>query len=915
MIQHFIPQLSTRLRIVIGLTSVLLSTMLAAVVFNLAPDPREAEVKGRGRLCEALAVNSSVLVSRDDIRRVQAFLSVLKARHEEIVSAGVRRNDGTLVVDVGDHVANWQPDHGKLSDDSQIFVPLRNGFEDWGSLELKFTPLRGNWWFEITHSSYGRLVVFIASICSLAWYWFLGRVLEQLSPSKAVPGRVRSALDTLAEGLLVLDRKGRIVLCNQSLTLTLGEDPEKLIGRPASKLPWIETSQQKPNSSNENSLDFPWIDVLSGQKASASSTLRLKDVAGRERICQVNCAPVFGNGSQIRGVVCSFEDVTVLESQKVELAEASRAKSEFLANMSHEIRTPMNAILGFTEVLRRGMYDNVEQRTEYLDTIHASGKHLLHLINDILDLSKVESGRMELEVVPCCPHEILLDVVNVLRVKAEEKGLALTAVTPGGLPEVITSDPGRLRQVLTNLIGNAIKFTERGSVKLVARFLSKPKSMIAIDIIDSGVGIPEKSLGKIFEPFVQADASVTRKFGGTGLGLTISKRFVEALGGSVTVTSTVGLGTTFTVTVPTGVLFDETRIIDISEVSMKKRHGRGQVQSAHYFFPSAKILLVDDGEANRQLIQLILQREGLLVDTAVNGQEAVDRATATAYDVIFMDMQMPVMDGYTATRMLRQSGHLEPIIALTANAMKGDEEKCLAAGCSDFLSKPVDLDELLNLLASLLEAEIIESIPESAPISRRLVTAETPLGPRVISKVAKAALTVAPTQEAIESSSAATIPSPAHEFSNHDATTRGLDTILILVEAELTNEGVSTPTPVEVTSNSFDAFVASETATGPLYSTLLMDDDEFREIVAGFIDKLRVEVDSLNDACERSNVEEIIRLSHWLKGAAGTMGFRDFTDPAMAILDRAREGRSDGIGPALDAINRLTARVAIPQTV
>ena len=200
MIHKFFPQLSTRLRIVIGLTSVLLSTMLAAVVFNLSPDPREAEVKGRGRLCEALAVNSSVLVSRDDIRRVQAFLSVLKARHEELVSAGVRRNDGTLVVDVGDHAAHWQTDHGKLSDDSQIFVPLRNGFEDWGSLEMKFTPLRGNWWFEITHSSYGRLVVFIAGICSLAWYWFLGRVLEQLSPSKAVPGRVRSALDTLAEG-------------------------------------------------------------------------------------------------------------------------------------------------------------------------------------------------------------------------------------------------------------------------------------------------------------------------------------------------------------------------------------------------------------------------------------------------------------------------------------------------------------------------------------------------------------------------------------------------------------------------------------------------------------------------------------------------------------------------------------------
>ncbi len=912
------PRLSTRFRIVIGLTSILVSAMLTAVVLQIAPDSREAEVRARGQICEALAVNSSVLISRDDINRVQAILTVLKSRHPDIVSAGVRRTDGTLVIEVGDHAAVWESDQGKLSDDSQIFVPLRNGHEDWGGLELKFHPLRGNLWFEITHSRFTRLVVFVVGICAAAWYWFLGRVLEQLSPSKAVPGRVRSALDTLAEGLLVLDRKGRIVLCNQSLSQTLGKDPENLIGKSAAKLPWVgaeftascEVTSMCEDPNAKGAVLFPWCRVLEGKEASVATTMRLRDAAGRERICQVNCAPVFGNGSLIRGVVCSFEDVTVLESQKVELAEASRAKSEFLANMSHEIRTPMNAILGFTEVLRRGMYDSTEQRSEYLDTIHASGKHLLHLINDILDLSKVESGRMELELIPCCPHEIMLDVANVLRVKAEEKGLTLTTSTPGGLPEVITSDAGRLRQIFTNLIGNAIKFTDRGGVKLVARFLSGGESAIAIDVIDSGVGIPEKSLQKIFDPFTQADASVTRKFGGTGLGLTISKRFVEALGGSVSVTSTVGVGTTFTVTVPTGELDPATRVIDISEVQERKRHREGPAKRVQYKFPSARILLVDDGEANRQLIQLILKREGFNVDIATNGLEAIEQATAHAYDVIFMDMQMPVMDGYTATSRLREAGHFEPIIALTANAMKGDEEKCRAAGCSDFLSKPVDLDELLGMLANLLSAEVVE------PTAAATQSATHPQASDVLEQLANEPASASERLDAVLETVEQILSEESAVAPASDLT--GIDMMAALSD-ELPSVQIAQPLAnaegVAVAAATFEQSAIEDDGHGPIFSSLPMDDDEFREIVTGFIDKLRGEVDALNDACERADRDEIIRLAHWLKGAAGTMGFRSFTAPATTILEGTREGRIQGIGPALDEINSLVSRVAVPELV
>ena len=982
------PRLSTRLRIVIGLTSVLVSAMLTAVVLQIAPDSREAEVKARARLCEALAVNSSVLVGREDINRVRAVLTVLKARHEDILSAGVRKTDGTLVIDVGEHASQWEVDQGKLSDDSQIYVPLRQGHNDWGGLEMKFRPLRGNLWFEIVNSRFTHLVLFVVGLCSVTWYWFLGRVLEQLSPSKAVPGRVRSALDTLAEGLLVLDRKGRIVLCNQSLSQTLGEDSDKLIGRPAAKLPWMTDSVVTTSTSIGLAEElFPWMSVLNGTQQASSASLRLRDVSGRARIYQVNCAPVFGNGTQIRGVVCSFEDVTVLESQKVELAEASRAKSEFLANMSHEIRTPMNAILGFTEVLRRGMYDNTEQRAEYLDTIHASGNHLLHLINDILDLSKVESGRMELEVIPCNPHEILLDVSNVLRVRVEEKGLTLSATTPGGLPEVISSDPGRLRQVFTNLIGNAIKFTERGRVQLVARFVSGDAPLISVDVIDSGVGIPEKSLAKIFEPFTQADASVTRKFGGTGLGLTISKRFVEALGGNVTVSSSVGIGTTFTVTIPTGVIDSDVRLIDITEVQARKRHSGPKPGRTKYKFPAAKILLVDDGESNRQLIELILGREGLLVDTATNGQEALDQATAKSYDIIFMDMQMPVMDGYTATSELRRLGHVEPIIALTANAMKGDEEKCRAAGCTGFLSKPVDLDELLSTVAILLDAEVASDLSEqlNAPVGGDSIATPnvlsvgcdsiaTPIALPVdfdpiatvpattgVDANSKAQIVASaesinpsigdasmdfPTQTSAIASNASSIASEASIPSAMPTSTSAkekpkspierLDAVLNMVDNVLgpnrstqsTGSSATTSTsasimaavaqkvpPIEsATSTDFKPIgvTSSESSESLIYSSLPMDDDEFRQIVSGFIEKLRKEVDALNDACERADRDEILRLSHWLKGAAGTMGFKCFTEPASVILERTREGRTDGVGPALNEINSLARRVTVP---
>jgi PAS domain S-box-containing protein len=867
------------MRITIGLGSVL----LGAVFLGIVPNRREAVLEGRQRLCESLAVNSSVLISRDDTRRLQAILTYLVAREGDLLSAGIRQADGKLIVDVGNHSKHWREFAGEFSDDSQIYVPLNNQEGEWGSIEARFQPLSGNLLFELQHNPWVRLVGFVAGVSMICWYFYLGKLLEAMNPSKAVPGRVRSALDTLAEGLLVVDRKGRIVLCNQTLAQTLGQDADKLVATSIVDLPW-----ELDQTSTSGVREFPWERILGGDQTVTHATLKLRDCDGDLRIFQTNCAPVIGQEDQIRGAVCSFEDVTVLESQKSQLAvsqataiAASKAKSEFLANMSHEIRTPMNAILGFTDVLRRGMYEDEVQQAEYLDTIHRSGQHLLHLINDILDLSKVEAGRLEVEQILCSPHQLILDVVNTLQVRADEKHIRLECVTPGGIPEIIETDQARLRQIITNLVGNAIKFTSEGGVTVSARFLPGEQPKLQIDVTDTGVGISEDAQKKVFEPFTQADGSITRKFGGTGLGLTISKQFAKAMGGSLTVHSEPGVGSTFSIVIGTGEIDSDVRILDIGEFG--ERSGEAKVTSGPaktFRFDASRILLVDDGEANRQLVLLVLQRNGLLVETAVNGQEAVDKAAVSDYDVILMDMQMPVMDGYTATSLLRERGHETPIVALTANAMRGDKERCLDAGCNHFLSKPIEIDVLLELLASLLNApecsaEDVGALPASPSIPAVVA------GPAPVLDVEPRSEESMPTEESR--------PLSGNVF----AADTSLDKVLRTVEPAVVRPAVSSAGP-------------------PVISTLPMDDPEFCEIVVGFVDRLHGQIDLLDVAWQERNLDALGSLAHWLKGAAGTVGFREFTGPGSALMEAAREQRTDEIDGLLLEIHSLAERIQVP---
>jgi PAS domain S-box-containing protein len=415
---------------------------------------------------------------------------------------------------------------------------------------------------------------------------------------------------------------------------------------------------------------------------------------------------VYQEGSR-EVIQCNIRNITERKRVAAELATAkkgaeaaSNSKSEFLANMSHEIRTPMTAILGFAEML---LHKSPEECAEIgcVQIIRRNASHLLELINEILDLSKVEAGQMTVARTTCDLPSLLSEIISLMRPRALEKGLGFGITFQGPIPRLIQSDLLRLRQILVNLLGNALKFTESGRIdmRIMEGAQEGPNMMLRVDVIDSGMGMTPELVERLFRPFAQGDESVTRKFGGTGLGLTISKQLAKLLGGDVTVCSQPRIGSTFTLTIDGGPSAGVERLDGLSEATLSKKIDQW-VQSEIYL--RGRILLVEDGADNQRLLRMQLSGAGGSVVSALNGQIAVDLATSQPFDLILMDMQMPVMDGYTATIELRRRGISIPIIALTAYAMAEDRQKCLAAGCNDYLSKPVAEGTLLTIVSQYL---------------------------------------------------------------------------------------------------------------------------------------------------------------------------------------------------------------------
>jgi two-component system sensor histidine kinase/response regulator len=526
------------------------------------------------------------------------------------------------------------------------------------------------------------------------------------SKLKAHHATLLSLINSIPNPISFKSIDGVYLGCNEAFAAMFGLKPEDMVGRtPHDVLP------------DERARFVSELDaraLKSGERFSVEVERTGPD--GQPMTLEILRCPLLDHTGQTVGMVSVGNNITARKRQeedarraKQAAEEATRLKSDFLANMSHEIRTPMNAVIGLSRLLMKT--ELTQQQRDYVAKVLGAGQHLLGVINDILDFSKVEAGKLDLESVNF-PLQRLLDTTShLVGDKCHAKGLDLAFDIDPSVPQHLVGDPLRLEQILLNYANNAVKFTEQGSVCIRVRAVGRTDENVVLrfEVKDTGIGLTQEQQERLFQSFSQADPSTTRKFGGTGLGLAICKKLAQLMGGEVGVESTPGKGSTFWFSARLGIGEATAETAPAADDAAARNARRAAIRGG-------RVLLVEDNDINQQVAREMLEHAGLVVDVAVDGQQALDKVQAKPYDLVLMDMQMPVMDGVTATRLIRRIDRLSqlPIVALTANAMPQDQKRCIEAGMNDYLFKPIEPEDLMEKLEQWVRPRAAQPAPGAA---------------------------------------------------------------------------------------------------------------------------------------------------------------------------------------------------------
>jgi PAS domain S-box-containing protein len=544
----------------------------------------------------------------------------------------------------------------------------------------------------------------------------------------------RLLADTATDAIVTVDDNGRVLFANPAVERLFGYTPQEVVGEPLSML-----APERDRPRHEAVFDG----VRAGRYQVSVSAARVAGLRkdGREIALELSCGDGrVGHQRFFTGILRDVSDRHAAEQALIEAREqaieGSRLKSEFLASMSHEIRTPMNGVTGMLELLLEEQL--TEQQRKRVSVALSSAQALLTIINDILDLSKIEAGKLDLLPEWTDVRALVDDVVGLLRPLAAEKGLQVESSCGADVPARVLADGGRLRQVLLNLAGNAVKFTDDGRVAIGVTIVSATRERVRLQcsVADTGIGIPADQIPLVFDKFTQLEGAAARRANGTGLGLSICRKLIDLMGGTIQVSSQPGKGSRF--------WFD----IEVPSVSQEQQRMAPPVAPQASADVSrargARVLLVEDNPVNRQFALAVLKSVGAVVTVAVDGSEAVHIASDAEHDLILMDCQMPVMDGYEATRRIRASGNTTPVIALTANAMEGDRDRCAAAGMDDYLAKPIRPDTLRAAVAAKARRPVARSLEAEVGVDEAEITARIGGDPELLADISRLFVTHSP---------------------------------------------------------------------------------------------------------------------------------------------------------------------------